>query len=281
MFLLKTELETAAAGLQISGLIITACEGANGTVAGTPDNIEKFKKKLSLTLQSNEIKFKDSWAFKNPFRRFKVKTRQEIVSIGSTELFPELTHNHHLSPTEWNEVLEKEDVLLVDTRNKYETELGVFQGAIDPNINTFQEFPEYIQKANFPKDKKILMYCTGGIRCEKAILEMQRQGYENVYQLEGGILKYLEQYPDHHYKGECFVFDHRVSVDQKLEPSKEYFLCAHCGNPGKEIYECGNCGQLSKICKNCSQNAELKTCSKNCAYHFELKLAKNQIASQL
>jgi UPF0176 protein len=262
------KIENLAAELGISGLVILATEGVNGTVAGSPLELEKFKEQIPKLVYCESITFKDSWTFKDPFRRFKIKMRDEIVSLGKPDIFPGQLKNHHLSPTEWNRVLSDENVILIDTRNWYETALGVFEGAIDPDINEFNEFPAYLDKAQFPKDKKVLMYCTGGIRCEKALIEMQQRGYQNVYQLEGGILKYLEEFPEGKFKGECFVFDHRVAVDNQLEPSKNFHLCAHCGDPGSVKLACGYCGNESKICAQCSKIASRLSCSKNCAYHL-------------
>ncbi len=263
-----TKIERLADNFQISGLVILANEGVNGTVAGAPLQLESFKAQLPEIVGCDSITFKDSWTHKDPFRRFKVKLRDEIVSLGKPDIFPEKSRNHHLSPAEWNKVLSEEDVILIDTRNWYETALGVFEGAIDPNIKEFNEFPAYLDNARLPKDKKVLMYCTGGIRCEKALIEMQQRGYDNVYQLEGGILKYLEEFPEGKFKGECFVFDHRVAVDNKLEPSKNFHLCAHCGDPGNIKLACGYCGGESKICAQCSKIASRASCSKNCAYHL-------------
>jgi len=269
--IIESELSISAGSLHIRGLIILAPEGANGTVAGNPEDLEEFKAFLTKSLGAESINFKDSWASKNPFRRFKLKLRNEIVTLGKPEIFPESAKNNHLSPREWHQVLETEDVVLLDTRNSYETALGTFQNAVDPDIKTFNQFPEYLERTQIPKDKKVLMYCTGGIRCEKAMVEMQQRGYQNVFQLEGGILKYLEEFPDGKFKGECFVFDHRVAVDQNLHSSKKYHLCVHCGDPGEIKLPCLNCGEEAKICQNCAQVESQKTCSKNCAYHLEGK----------
>jgi UPF0176 protein len=160
---------------------------------------------------------------------------------------------------------------MIDTRNWYEYKIGTFQGALNPDIEKFTDFPEYIEKQGISKDKKMLIFCTGGIRCEKGILELQQQGYEKVYQLEGGILNYLAQYPRDEFKGECFVFDHRVAVDQNLSPSKNYVLCPHCGQPGDTSIVCKRCDHEDKICESCAQLTYKKeTCSKNCAHQWEL-----------
>lgn len=273
---IQSSLESLARENEISGLIILAEEGVNGTIAGPPIGIDRFKANLPEVLNCDSVLFKDSWAAKDPFNRFKIKLRDEIVTIGDPNLFPEQRVNHHLSPEEWNKVLKEEDVLILDTRNFYETAVGLFENAVDPNISSFNEFPAYLDQANIPKNKKVLMYCTGGIRCEKAILEMQRRGYQNVYQLEGGILKYLEQFPNGAFKGECFVFDHRVAVDSNLQPTKNYHLCAQCGDPGNVTCTCPYCEGPAKVCQKCASTDSGKACSKNCAYHVErLKTSQN------
>lgn len=255
----------------LNGLIIMAEEGLNGTVSGSKGTIESFKELIHNFPGFESTIFKDSSAGEKPFKRFKVKQRDEIVTLGRKEFFPSENGNNHLSPEEWHQVLtEEEDFVLIDTRNTYETEIGVFEGAVDPGLEMFTEFKEWVQKSGIPKDKKVLMYCTGGIRCEKAIYEMQEQGYSNVFQLQGGILNYLAKYPEGKFNGECFVFDHRVAVDQKLEPSKRYSLCPHCGNPGDLDIACQRCSKPAVICTECSSKSSLNTCSKDCAYHFNL-----------
>lgn len=257
--------------LHISGLVILGAEGINATVAALPENLKQFKKELTALPEFQDMLFKDSEADKAPFARFKVKIRPEIVSLRSEDYFPG-RKNNHLSPAEWNKVLKEDgDFILIDTRNDYEVDVGKFKGAVDPKLKMFNEFPEYVKNSGIPKDKKVLMYCTGGIRCEKAIYEMQAQGYENVYQLEGGILKYLEEFPDDEFEGECFVFDHRVAVNQELKPSTKYHLCPHCGDPGTVHLTCINCGKEAGICDKCEATAYFHTCSKNCAHHAERK----------
>jgi UPF0176 protein len=163
--------------------------------------------------------------------------------------------------------------VIVDARNDYEYAIGKFKGAIDPSIKTFSEFPEFVKKGELPKDKKVMMYCTGGIRCEKALLEMEKQGYSDVYQLEGGILAYLQQFPEGNFEGECFVFDKRVAVDQHLQPSQTYHICPHCGNPGTLEVNCLACNKQAIVCYGCAKEERHKTCSKNCAYIAEKKMS--------
>ena len=270
----KAFLESLAALHNTRGLIIIGPEGFNATVtAKNLENLEKFKAGIRDYFRVADLFFKDSESTVCPFRRFKVKIRDEIVTLGDTTLAPFDMDgkNHHLNPKEWNEVMQNDDPVIIDTRNWYETKIGTFKGALNPMTDKFTEFPKYLESKNIPKDKKVLIICTGGIRCEKGILEVQKQGYENVYQLNGGILNYLKEYPNEQFEGECFVFDHRVSVDQEMKPSTQYRLCPHCGQPGKTPVDCKRCDTHEFICEDCSQLPfKQVTCSKNCAHHFEL-----------
>ncbi|RYZ68556.1 MAG: hypothetical protein EOP05_16245, partial [Proteobacteria bacterium] len=215
-----------------------------------------------------------------PFRRFGVRMREEIVTLGKPEVQPLPPKSKtHLSPDEWDQALAQEDVVVLDTRNWYETRIGTFKKAIDPKLEEFSEFSEYVAKAEIPKDKKVLIFCTGGIRCEKAIVEMHDQGFENVFQLDGGILNYLAEKPNQNFEGECFVFDNRVAVDQKLQPSLQYALCPHCGQPADQDISCLRCDIDAKICVTCANEEAKNTCSKNCANHYRVapgKKGKNQ-----
>ena len=253
----------------LRGIFLIGVEGCNGTLSGLEEAVYQFKK---FILQSfGEMTFKDSWSVKHPFHEMSVKIKDEIVSIKRCNLVPE-NREFHLSPSQWHKVLEEEkDALILDVRNKYETQIGAFKGAIDLGLDEFNEFPKYLEKSGLPKGKKILMYCTGGIRCEKAILSAQEQGYEHVYQLDGGILEYLREFPNQKFEGECFVFDYRVAVDQSLKPSRRYRLCPHCGESGDQPIKCNQCGRPDIVCLDClNKSDELRTCSKNCAHHFKL-----------
>jgi len=270
---IKADLENKAEELNVRGLLVLGTEGINTTCSSpSKENLELFKKWIMQYFNAPNIAFKDSHCDKPPFRRYKVKIRNEIVTAGVPEMMPPEGKNHHLSPSEWNRVMkEEQDYVMIDTRNWYEYNIGTFKGALNPDIEKFTDFPEYIEKQGIEKDKKMLIFCTGGIRCEKGILELQKQGYDQVYQLEGGILNYLEQYPNDQYDGECFVFDHRVSVDQNLAPSQRYTLCPHCGQPGDTVIECKRCDYHEKICVTCTKEEIKKdTCSKNCAHQWAL-----------
>jgi len=267
------EIETVASSHNICGLIILGREGFNSTIAApNEESMNSFKSWIQTHFQAPDLIFKNSFAPTAPFRRFKVKIREEIVTLGTPELMPEAGNNYHLTPSQWNQILtEESDFLLIDTRNWYETKLGTFKGAINPGIDQFTDFPEWLESQSYPKDKKMLIFCTGGIRCEKGILELQRKGYNNVFQLGGGILKYIEECPNEQFEGECFVFDHRVAINQKLQPSTQYKLCPHCGQPAATRIDCKRCDTSTLICEDCETKTWSKdTCSKNCAYHLEL-----------
>jgi UPF0176 protein len=162
--------------------------------------------------------------------------------------------------------MQNPEAVILDTRNDYEVEIGKFRGARDFALKEFSDFPRAVAESGIAKDAPVLMYCTGGIRCEKAILEMNAQGYKNVHQLDGGILNYLEKFPDQGFDGECFVFDYRVAVDQKLQPTQKYKLCPHCGQPADKPISCAKCGTEAVICRHCTGQSAV-TCSKNCAHH--------------
>ncbi len=256
----------------IKGLIILAHEGFNATVSGTStEELNQFKNQLLTHFKLTELNFKDSESLLLPFKRFVVKIRSEIVTLGTPDLIPPEGINYHLSPTEWNHVMDNENPIVIDTRNWYEYNIGTFKGALNPNTEKFTEFPKYMESQKISKDQKVLIFCTGGIRCEKGILELREQGFSNVYQLQGGILNYLKEYPHKNYEGECFVFDQRVAVDQNLHPTQKYFLCPHCGQPGQKLIDCKRCDTPMHICEDCAKIEWKKdTCSKNCAYQYEL-----------
>jgi UPF0176 protein len=266
-------MEYAAACPSLNGLVLLAPEGLNATVAGVHDELQRFVGFTRELLRLGACTPKISTCEFKPFRRFKVDLRKEIITLTGS-LDPALIPSHrdyHLSPEEWHETLSAGgDHLLIDTRNSYETAVGIFRNAIDPKISRFSEFPAYIAQSAIPKNKKVLLYCTGGIRCEKAVLEMRRQGYSEVYQLEGGILSYLERFPDQHFDGECFVFDHRVALDQNLAPSQRFKLCPLCGDPAETRTTCAKCGSEAILCGGC-RGERPPACSKNCAHHLDVR----------
>ncbi|MDB5490599.1 MAG: Rhodanese domain protein cyanobacterial/alphaproteobacterial subgroup [Micavibrio sp.] len=208
----------------IVGTILLAPEGINGTIAGLPDDLDKAIDYLDsvLGLRQGELKF--SSAAEQPFMRMKVRPKKEIITMRQPEADPTARTGIEVTPEQWNDLINDPEVLLIDTRNDYETSIGIFKGAVDPNIRHFSQFPDFVAKHLDPaKHKKVAMFCTGGIRCEKASSYMLNQGFETVYQLKGGILRYLENIPQDQslWDGACFVFDGRLALEHGLEESEQ------------------------------------------------------------
>lgn len=239
---LKAELLEKAGPLGMKALIILATEGLNGTAA-FPDAAARSRFQDWLRGKFGDIDFKDSESDIAPFRRLVIKLRPEIVTLKRPDLRP-AGPRRHLAAAEWDRAVAAGAILL-DTRNRFESRLGTFRGALTPEIARFEEFPEAVRRANLPKDRPILIFCTGGIRCEKAILALEEQGYGDVAQLEGGILKYLEETGGGSWDGECFVFDDRVALTAGLEPTARFTLCPTCGNPQPRVTACTGCGDAS------------------------------------
>ncbi len=221
----------------ICGTLLLAPEGINGTIAAHPADMDKMiaflNEKLGIQTAETACELKYSSASKQPFNRFKVRPKKELITLRKPEANPHERVGTYVMPEDWNDLINDPDVILVDTRNDYETKVGMFEGAIDPNMKIFTEFPEWVEKNLDPaKDKKVAMFCTGGIRCEKASAYMLAQGFENVYHLKGGILDYLETIPADQSKwdGDCFVFDQRVSVSHGLKEG-EWSVCHACREP--------------------------------------------------
>ena len=215
------------------GTLLLAEEGINGTVAGTRAGIDALIAFLRADPRFADLEHKESYADEMPFTRMKVKLKKEIVTLGVAGINPNEKVGTYVAPEDWNALISDPDVVLIDTRNGYECDIGTFRGAIDPKTTTFREFPAYVsQNFNPGRHKKVAMFCTGGIRCEKASSLMVEQGFEQVYHLQGGILKYLEKIPpaESLWQGECFVFDQRISVGHGLKVG-EYEQCHGCRHP--------------------------------------------------
>ncbi len=217
----------------IRGTLLLAKEGINGTVAGSQQGIESLLEWFKSDVRFANIVYKLSFDKQNPFNRTKVKLKKEIVTMGVEGIDPKHIVGTYVKPKDWNALISDPDVVLVDTRNDYEVNIGTFKNAVNPKTETFREFPDYVNKNLDPeKHKKVAMFCTGGIRCEKSTAYLKEQGFDEVYHLEGGILKYLEEMPSEGsmWEGECFVFDSRVAVDHKLEKG-QYDQCNACRYP--------------------------------------------------
>ncbi len=221
---------------EIKGTIILAEEGINGTIAGSSDAIADILTALRSLPGLTDLEHKESTSEKLPFARLKIKIKPEIVTLGLPAINPTRQVGTYVEPQDWNEIISDPEVMVVDTRNDYEVEIGTFEKAKNPSTESFREFPEYVAQNLDPQQhSKVAMFCTGGIRCEKASSYLLSQGFKEVYHLKGGILKYLENVSPQEslWSGECFVFDERVAVKEGLELGS-HELCYACGHPISE-----------------------------------------------
>ncbi len=217
----------------IKGTLLLAREGINGTVAGSQASVDALFEWFKLDRRLVEVRHKVSYEEVMPFNRTRVKLKKEIVTMGVQGIDPTHVVGTYVKPEDWNALISDPDVTLIDTRNGYEVEIGTFKHAVNPNTDTFRQFPAYVKEKMDPaKQKKVAMFCTGGIRCEKSTAYLKEQGFDEVYHLQGGILKYLETVPEEEslWEGECYVFDQRVSVTHALEKG-QYDLCHACRLP--------------------------------------------------
>lgn len=217
----------------IKGTLLLANEGINGTISGSREAVDELLAWLKQDPRFSNLTHKESTTDEPPFYRSKVKLKKEIVTMGQADLDPEAHGGTYVEPKDWNALIEAPDVTLIDTRNDYEVRIGTFDKAVNPQTSSFREFPEFVASNLDPeKHKKIAMFCTGGIRCEKSTAYLKKQGFAEVYQLRGGILKYLEEVPKDasRWHGECFVFDERVTVDHDLNRG-HYDQCHACRMP--------------------------------------------------
>tara|TARA_B100001063_G_scaffold76423_1_gene70668 strand:+ start:237 stop:1175 length:939 start_codon:yes stop_codon:yes gene_type:complete len=231
---LQSSLRKLLESLSVKGTILLATEGINGTIAGSNESMDEFELFLQKKKLFNELNFKISFASIEPFPRLKIKIKDEIVSIGNKKADPLLQVGDYVEPEDWNKLINRKDVLVIDTRNTYENAIGSFENSIQPETTNFREFPDWVNNLdkNIDKNTEIAMFCTGGIRCEKASSLMKQQGFKNVSHLRGGILNYIETVHEQEslWQGECFVFDDRVSVDHKLNVGS-YDMCHGCRMP--------------------------------------------------
>lgn len=237
----------------IKGTLLLAEEGINGTVAGTRDGIDGLMAWMRQDPRLAPIEVKESFHEEPPFLRMKVKLKREIVTMGVPGIDPNRVVGTYVEPKDWNAIVDDPEVLLIDTRNDYEVEIGSFAGALDPKTVNFRDFPAWVRENLDPqKQPKVAMFCTGGIRCEKASAFMLQEGFSEVYHLKGGVLKYFEDVPetDTRWQGECFVFDSRVAVDHKLERG-HYDQCFACRHPVTDEDKASPKYQAGVSCPRC------------------------------
>ncbi len=238
---------------EIRGTLLLAAEGINGTVSGSRSGIDHILKWLKSDPRLAELVHKESFVDNQPFKRTRVKLKKEIVTMGVQGIDPKEVVGTYIEPKDWNDLINDPETILVDTRNDYEVQVGTFKNAINPETETFREFPAYVKEhLNPEKHKKVAMFCTGGIRCEKSTAYLKEQGFENVYHLKGGILKYLEEVSEEEstWEGECFVFDDRVTVNHQLEKG-QYDQCHACRLPITEDDKSSEHYIKGVSCPNC------------------------------
>ena len=236
-FKVHNDIRTKLKEINIYGTILVGEEGINGTIsAASKDNLDKAIEFISKLDGFNNLDIKYSSSKENPFVRLKIKLKKEIVTIGDLSVDPTKTVGEYIAPKDWNELIDAKETLVIDTRNNYEYSIGTFKNSLNPKTSKFRDFPKWVKKQKFTKEdknnKNIAMFCTGGIRCEKASSFMKEQGFKNVFHLKGGILKYFEDISDKdtRWEGECFVFDDRVSVNHD-QSEGSYDMCHGCRMP--------------------------------------------------
>ncbi len=246
---------------RVKGTLLLAPEGINGTIAGKAEGVHAVLAFLRGDPRLAALEHKEAWAGQMPFYRMKVRLKKEIVTMGVPDVHPALNAGQYVKPQDWNMLVSQPGVVLVDTRNDYEVSIGTFEGAINPATANFSELPGWVERAMLADGKlaevngkkpKVAMFCTGGIRCEKSTALLRSKGFDEVFHLEGGILKYLETIPEaqSRWQGECFVFDERVSVGHGLQPGK-FTLCRSCRDPLSEADRASPLYELGVSCAHC------------------------------
>lgn len=263
---------------QIKGTLILAAEGINGTIAGPEQGVRELLHYLRQIPEFTNLEWKESWSEEQPFYRMKVKLKREIVTLGQKDADPRQKVGTYVEPEDWNALISDPEVVLIDTRNDYECQLGTFKGAINPDLETFREFPEYVEQNLDPKKhRKVAMFCTGGIRCEKASAYMLQRGFEEVYHLHGGILKYLENVAKEQstWEGECFVFDNRVSVTHELQRGT-FGLCPSCRMPLSDEMKASPKYEEGVSCPLCVDELTPERIASLRERHHQIKLASER-----
>lgn len=264
--------------LEIKGTILLAHEGINGTISGSDSAIDAILNYLRADSRLSGLDAKFSLADEAPFYRMKVRLKKEIVTMGVEDIDPNNVVGTYVDPENWNALISDPDTILIDTRNDYEVEIGTFKGAVNPNTKTFREFPDWVENNREGLSKpKVAMFCTGGIRCEKASAYMKQNGFEDVYHLKGGILKYLETQPEEEslWDGECFVFDQRVAVKHNLEQG-QYDQCFACRHPITEEEKSSPLYEKGISCHRCYDAMTDEQKARFTERQKQIDLAKNR-----
>ncbi|AIK95874.1 rhodanese-related sulfurtransferase [Candidatus Odyssella acanthamoebae] len=262
----------------VKGTLLLAEEGINGTIAGIGEGIDAVVGFIRSNPLLNNLEYKESFAKTMPFHRMKVRLKKEIVTLGVPGISPTKKVGTYVNAKDWNDLIQDPEVIVIDTRNDYECRMGSFEGAINPKTDTFTQFPKFVQEnCDVTRHKKVAMFCTGGIRCEKASSYMLEQGFEEVYHLKGGILKYLEDVKEESslWNGECFVFDERVGVKHGLQLG-EHEYCRSCRLPVSPDDKLSAKYEEGITCPNCYDAMTEKKRKRAQARHFQVTLAKSR-----
>ena len=263
---------------EVRGTLLLAKEGINGTIAGSRQGIDRIMGWLKSDPRFADLEAKESYVDTPPFYRTKVKLKKEIVTMGVEGIDPNDIVGTYVEPADWNALIADPEVLVLDTRNKYEVDIGSFENAINPETDSFRELPAYVEKHLDPlKHKKVAMFCTGGIRCEKSTAFLKQQGFSEVYHLKGGILKYLEEVPETEskWRGECFVFDNRVTVNHQLEKG-QYDQCHACRRPITEDDKHSPHYKKGVSCHHCYQSHSAQQRQRYQERERQIELAKRR-----
>ncbi len=272
----KVLIEEVAVSNSVMGTILLASEGINGTVSGPEHGLRALLAFIKEDARLADLEHKESWADENPFYRMKVRLKKEIVTLGVEGVSPTKAVGEYVPAEKWNDFISDPEVTVIDTRNDYEVAIGTFKNAVNPETNSFREFPDWLDaQEGLPKDAKIAMFCTGGIRCEKSTSLLKERGFENVYHLDGGILKYLENVPESEslWDGECFVFDQRVSVGHGLKQGP-YDLCHACRFPITEDDKTSEKYAPGISCPHCHDTMSEEQRSRFAERQRQIELAK-------
>jgi UPF0176 protein len=262
----------------VKGTLLLAAEGINGTIAGSREGIDKVLAWLRTDPRLANIDYKESYTDRPPFNRTKVKLKKEIVTMGVEGIDPRRVVGTYVKPADWNRLISDPEVILIDTRNDYEYRVGTFKNAVNPKTESFREFPQFVRDNLDPaRHKKVAMFCTGGIRCEKSTAYLKEQGFEEVYHLQGGILKYLEEVPFENtlWQGECFVFDERITVDHALQKG-HYDQCHGCRLPITEADKADPRYQKGISCPQCYDKLTEEQKSRFREREKQIRLAKQR-----
>ena len=263
----QSEIRANLKSLSIHGTILVGQEGLNGTISGSKKNIDKAIAYIRQLKNFKDTDVKFSEANINPFIRLKIKLKEEIVTIGDKTINPVNISGNYIEPKNWNDVIDDDNTILIDTRNDYECSIGTFKNAINPKTVKFRDFPEWVKNQNFSKEdkknKKIAMFCTGGIRCEILSAVMKKRGFNEVYQIDGGIFTYGKEYGDDGlWEGALYTFDNRMSIEFS-DKTKSIALCEKCSTPANRFYDCPKvpCNSLNLLCTKCADAMNDEICT--------------------